>query len=142
VSKAAALDPRARELLVKLLWLANSPNPNEREVATTKFFALLQQHDLTPADILVPPPIHTTIVVQPPAPAPAPPAPVPPRQPRTWRDVVADLLHNHSGALFERERELFLPDLLRKGFAPRGGQVAWLEKIIRRTGVRPWDIAP
>jgi transposase len=88
-----------------------------------------------------PPAVHTTVVVQSPAPAPAPPVPVPPQQPRVWRDVVGDILRFHQGALFEKER-IFLPDLLRKGFAPRGGQVEWLAKIVRRTGVRPWDIAP
>lgn len=145
MSAAPQLAPRVRELLVKLLWLTDSPNPHEREVAREKFFALLTEHRLTPADVLVPPPVNTVVqIVHPSAPVyqpPPSPRPPPPRPLRVWRDVVEDILRSHQGALFEKER-MFLPDLLRKGFAPRGGQVDWLLKIVKRTGVLPWDLAP
>jgi hypothetical protein len=136
---ATKLDPRARDLLVKLLWMSDSPNTQERETATRKFFELLRQYNLTPADVLAPPPINQVVQVVHPAASPA--SPPPPRQPRDWHTVVTDIWVTRRGALFPRELE-FIPDLLRKGYAPRGGQIDWLVKIIKRTGVRPWDIAP
>ena len=52
-----------------------------------------------------------------------------------------DIWQHHQNALYEKELT-FLPDLLRKGRAPRGGQIPWLIKIIRRVHVKPWDVKP
>jgi hypothetical protein len=133
------LDPKVRELLIKLAWMIDNTNPHERAVAGEKFIALLKHHNLTVADVLAPPAINQVIqIVHPNAPASTPPQPPPPRD---WHMVVTDIWVNRRNALYEKELT-FLPDLLNRARAPRGGQIPWLIKIIRRTRVRPWDVKP
>lgn len=116
MSAAPQLAPRVRELLVKLLWLTDNANDHERAIAAAKFMALLKQHNLTPADVLAPQAINQVVqIVHPSAPAYPPPQPPPPRD---WHRVVQDILTTRSNALYPKE-QVFLPDLLRKGYAPR-----------------------
>jgi hypothetical protein len=106
--------------------MLGSAHPGERDAAAVLATKLLTAHQLSWDQLL-----------RPPAP-PTPPAPVPAAAPRTWRIVVEEIVFNHYGALFESEVRL-TTSMLEKGFAPSPKQTAWLLKICRRAGVRPWE---
>jgi hypothetical protein len=128
---AAPPSPQMRERLIKLLWMTDNPNDHERATAAAKFIALLKRHNLTPADVLCPPPAQTVV----------PPAPPAPPQPRDWVAVAEDILLTRFGALYPKEQE-FLPSLLTRGIAPSVAQANWLIRIMRRTRVAPWTVKP
>jgi hypothetical protein len=141
VSTAPQLAPRVRELLVKLLWLTDSPNPHEREVAREKFFALLAEHRVTPADVLAPPPVNTVVqIVHPSAPPPQPQQRPPPRR---WSTVAQEILTTRADRLRGPKEVEFVRGLLARGYYTlTEKQRLWLADCANRCRVAPWDVAP